>query len=601
MGYQFRKDDAFAFAASIGAVVSEKGDELHFRFCPYCKGGDHHDKDTFSVNLEHGAFCCLRSSCGRQGHFVELCRDFNYPLQFAEQPKKKYRNLVQRPVRIRNKAIEFMASRGISEDVCRAYNITTQSKADNVIVFPFYDADGIMQTVKYRKADFVKGRDKCKEWFEPDTKPILFGMRQCSGTDRLIICEGQLDSLSVIESGLDNAVSVPNGANGFTWVEHCFDFVNQFDEVVIFGDCENGKISLVDEFVKRFPKKRTRIVRMIDYLGEKDANDILRKYGKEAVVKCVENAEQRKVKAVETLSDVRRVDIEHMPNIKTGIDALDRTIGGLYLGTITLITGKRGDGKSTLASCMIKAALEQGYSIFAYSGELPDFHFKAWLDRQIAGQYITEVKNKWNDTDYRIEPDIAETINEWYRDRAFIYDNAAISEQLTDGDEIEEQLTLMNAMQVAVCQYGIKLVLIDNLMTALDVEPSDDLYRAQSAFVKRLKRLAQRLDIAVLLVAHPRKESKGTELNSDSVSGTADITNAVDTVITYQADGDIQNQSKIGVTKNRLTGRKAEGDRRIKVMYDPKSKRIYCKEEELQKVSECFVQKVKSEPINPIF
>jgi twinkle protein len=147
MGYQFRKDDAFAFAASIGAVVSEKGNELHFRFCPYCKGGDHHDKDTFSVNLEHGAFCCLRSSCGRQGHFVELCRDFNYPLQFAEQPKKKYRNLVQRPVRIRNKAIEFMASRGISEDVCRAYNITTQSKADNVIVFPFYDADGIMQTV----------------------------------------------------------------------------------------------------------------------------------------------------------------------------------------------------------------------------------------------------------------------------------------------------------------------------------------------------------------------------------------------------------------------------------------------------------------------
>jgi hypothetical protein len=85
------------------------------------------------------------------------------------------------------------------------------------------------------------------------------------------------------------------------------------------------------------------------------------------------------------------------------------------------------------------------------------------------------------------------------------------------------------------------------------------------------------------------------------VSGTADITNAVDTVITYQADGDIQNQSKIGVTKNRLTGRKAEGDRRIKVMYDPKSKRIYCKEEELQKVSECFVKKVKNEPINPIF
>ena len=166
-----------------------------------------------------------------------------------------------------------------------------------------------MTTVKYRKSDFQKGKDKCKEWFEADTKPILFGMNMCEGFDRLVICEGQLDSLSVIEAGIKNAVSVPNGANGFTWVEHCYNWVQRFNEIVIFGDCEKGKISLVDEFIKRFPKKRTKIVRIEDYLGEKDANDILRKYGRDAVAKCVENSEMRKVAAVKQLSAVEHVDI----------------------------------------------------------------------------------------------------------------------------------------------------------------------------------------------------------------------------------------------------------------------------------------------------
>ena len=72
--------------------LSEKGKELFFEFCPYCNGGGH-DKETFSVNLESGAFKCFRESCGKQGHFVELARDFNFPLDFGYE-KKKYKKLV---------------------------------------------------------------------------------------------------------------------------------------------------------------------------------------------------------------------------------------------------------------------------------------------------------------------------------------------------------------------------------------------------------------------------------------------------------------------------------------------------------------------------
>ena len=70
--YEFKKSDVFDFGYFIGAEVKEKGNELFFKRCPQCNGGQSGDKETFSVNLENGAFKCFRSSCGYHGHFVEI-------------------------------------------------------------------------------------------------------------------------------------------------------------------------------------------------------------------------------------------------------------------------------------------------------------------------------------------------------------------------------------------------------------------------------------------------------------------------------------------------------------------------------------------------
>ena len=114
------------------------------------------------------------------------------------------------------------------------------------------------------------------------TKRILFGMWQCSPDkdDRLIITEGQLDSMSVAAAGYANAVSVPNGKNGFTWVDNCREWIEQnFKKIIVFGDYENGEISLLDKITQEF-NMPVLSVRPIDYLNCKDANDILREYGK---------------------------------------------------------------------------------------------------------------------------------------------------------------------------------------------------------------------------------------------------------------------------------------------------------------------------------
>lgn len=225
MIYNFKEEDAYEFARFVGSPVKRHGDELRFtQYCPYCHGGNgsKRDKDTFSINLRTGQFKCLRSSCGITGNMITLARDFDFNLgtQVMEyyQPRKKYRKLKtpDKPIIPKDPAVKYLESRGISEDVAKEYEITTQNDSDNVLVFPFYDEKGKMQFVKYRKTDFDKSKDKNKEWCEADCKPILFGMKQCEDFTRLVITEGQLDSLSVATAGIKNAVSVPTGAKGFT-------------------------------------------------------------------------------------------------------------------------------------------------------------------------------------------------------------------------------------------------------------------------------------------------------------------------------------------------------------------------------------------------
>lgn len=566
MSYEFQESDLLGLVQKIGAQTRRKGEELFFKWCPYCHG-DGHDKETFSVNCETGLFKCFRAGCNRHGHFVQMARDFGYPLDYGQSTHRKYRELPQRPLKVKEQAVRYLERRGISREVTERYHITTRRDHERVLVFPFYDENRVLRFVKYRKTDFDRERDRNKEWCEKDTMPILFGIDQCRDFDCLVITEGQIDSLSLAQAGIPNAVSVPNGAKGFTWIENCWDWVSKFPEVVVFGDCEKGKITLVDELSRRL-RCKLRVVRPEDYLGEKDANAILQKYGPEAVRQAVNNAQVLPVSHIKRLADVEAVDLNRLPKITTGIAHLDRIINGLYFGQVILLTGKRGEGKSTFMGMVIAEAINQGYKVLAYSGELPDYHFKRWIDLQIAGpQNVVTNYNRYSDPEYSLSAETVDRINHWYYDQAYLYDNNAL-----EGDEYE---SLLDTVEKSIQRYGINLVCIDNLMTAIDIYSAESQYIQQSQFVRSLKQIAVRYNVAVLLVAHPRK-TQGEVSDNDMVSGSSDITNRVDLVLSYAKNSeDEMPGGKIFVMKNRMTGKLALKENAVHVAYDAASKRIY--------------------------
>ena len=581
--YQFDKADALRFAEEqhIKTRYSRGGNELEFEECPYCHSKK--DKYKFSINLNTGAFNCLRASCNARGNMLTLHKDFDFDLgvdvKEYERPRDTWRRFPlseQKPPK--NEVIDYLyGKRGIEPEIIAKYRISTKKEQPNIIAFPFVGESGQVDFIKYRKTDFNPEKDNSKEWSEKGMLPILFGMGQCNPKNStLIITEGQIDSLSVASCGYENAVSVPTGAKGFTWVPHCWTWLQQFKTIIVFGDYEHGNITLLEEIRSRFRWAQIKSIKPEAYKGCKDANEILLKHGKEAVREAIETAQAElpeRIKRIEDIPDYEG-DIEKLP---TGLKSIDAMLnGGIPFGAFNILTGKRGEGKSTEASMIIKEALANEYIVFMYSGELPCRVQKSWLNYQIAGaDHIATVEDGNYSKNYQISKGNREIITNYYRQRVYMYDTSIIT---------DEEKDLIPTIEKCITQFGCRVILIDNLMTAIDLYAGNaDKFEKQENICKELARMAMKYNVLILLIAHKRKgNGYAISDDNDEVLGSSEITNLADVVLSYERPprkaiekGEYsENERLLKLTKNR-TGNGRVNFKGVVLGYDEKSKRIF--------------------------
>lgn len=572
--YVMNEDDLWGFISAMGVKTKVHADEIEFEYCPYCHGGQKRDKWKFGINRKTGAYGCFKGGCERKGHFVQLCRDFGYEL--TDLNNYKYVKFPQPDKKIepRESAIAYLAARGISREVAEKYSVTAFENRPNVLWLPLFDEDGKLVGAKERRMDWKETSKFPKEKWVKGSKPILFGIRECVDFEYIVITEGLIDALSVAEARIKNACSVPGGMLNNKWISLNYDWLMKFERIIVFGDYEDDRITLLQDISAMLPTK-IYVVRDVDYLGEKDANAILQRYGAEEVRKCVLNAVPLKVDHVIDLSEVEDEDLATIPRVLTGVDELDRVLGGgIYFGQVCLLAGKRGEGKSTFMSQMFADALDQGINSFVYSGELRNADFKRCLNSQLAGSdYMSVRRNAFGDEEWYLEPEVSKNISQWYKGRAFIYD--------TDSIMGDDKIDILGTVKRVITQNAVQFICIDNLMTAMDSYAAEnDLYNAQGKFVGELKNIARKYGVAIVLIAHQRKagnnQVQDDSFDNDSVYGSSDVTNKVDIVMNYsRAKEEDAHDSNIQVGKNRLVGTLRRGSNAIKMMYSPKTKRVF--------------------------
>lgn len=411
---------------------------------------------------------------------------------------------------------------------------------NNCVVFEYRNELGEHLANKYRK---TKKSEGAKMWFEKGTNVnTLFNMDKINISDPLLITEGEFDCLSAIESGFKNTVSIPSGVNGTNeWITSNWTFIEQFEEIIIWFDNDEAGIKGAREVFNRLPNSSVKIVRCE---VANDINELLHKYGKLAVLKQIEKASTPILEGVATLDMIEDFDVHEAETLKTGIDYIDDKLVGMVFGSLNVLSGRNGSGKSTILNQIyIAEAINQGYKTFLFSGELVGGNVKYWLLQTLANEeQFAEYTAKDGHKYKKVTMQAKEKIVNDMKDRFFLYDS--------DDYKIE---AMIEKMTILAKRYGVRVFVIDNLMT---VESSlKDKYEAETDIVKRLKNFAKKYNALVHLVAHPRK-SMNDEIEKDDVAGSANITNLADyvTTISRAKDEEQEYDAILKILKNRHTG-----------------------------------------------
>lgn len=564
--------------------------------CPF-----HNDKNaSFVWNPKANALHCF--ACNKNYDIIDLYLDQG--LTFLEAVKKLFDNVgieysfdargkqskpaYRYPKREigndRSQVEEYLSSRKISKKTLDYADI--QADKNGNITFHYYDANDVLLNTKYRPSHKVNpGENKC--WFQKDsdTTPILFNMNRIDPTKPLIITEGEIDTLSIIEAGYPNVVSVPTGAQSHNWINECWDWLEQFNKIIIWADNDDPGIKMKNECVRRLGSWRTSFIEIKDEDtfpdGKpcKDANEILYFYGKEKVLEYINNPTDTPIEGVLDLSEAEDFDIEKAEGLYTGIEDLDKQIYKLVFGTVVLVTGKSGSGKSTLATQIgIAEALNQGYNCFVYSGELPAPILKNWVETNLIGRENITMKDNLARI---LNKEARAKMREWYKGRVILYD---------DSLGVNPQ-SLLSKMEEAVRKLGCRVITIDNLMCIDLLCNENERLEAEKNFVKDLVLFAKKFNVLILLLAHPRKSMVGeTSLSLQSISGASAIGNlchmafAVHRYTNKEKEGETNARGDyikgcepktydtyIEVIKNRITGLMP----RVETYFDFPSYRFY--------------------------
>ena len=582
-------------------IVEELGitdfDEKNMKCCCPFHQEDH---ASFIYNKKAFNFRCF-GSCGRSydildvfmykgATYAEACKKLfelaEMPYSFGElgvKTKRHYRYPHEVPCTDKSKVYAYFEQRKISRETLDALDVRQDSEGN--AVFNYYDTNDVLTMVKYKPSHKVQhGQAKCWCQQNSDTAPLLFNMNRINVNSPLLICEGEPDCLSAIEAGFKNAVSVPLGSSNLHWIDENLEWLDQFESIIICADNDDAGVKMQKECVPRLGSWRTKVVDIpaipIGNTGRvtKDLNEILYVCGKDKVLELILDAKDSPVPSVADLSDVEPTEYEDVDGVTTGLKAIDDELMRLFFGTLTIVSGQPGSGKSSLLTQLACNSLNNDISTWLFSGELPNGVEKSWFNYIFAGpRNITDAISRRGNPYKKISTTTLAEINKTYKGRWHIY-----------RDDYDNTLDkLIASMTDTVRKYGARCLILDNFM-CIDTETSEEELRSQTDTIKKLIEFAKKYQVAVVLVCHPRKMDAGTNVGIYDIAGTSNIVNLAHRTIGLRrvTDAERENAAKysekrrqllkydviVTVVKDRMFGRQNID---VGLYYDPASRRFF--------------------------
>lgn len=405
--------------------------------CPECSDGRKNKNDRpLSVNITTGEYRC--HNCGWKGNVRSIDRKRENKVY-----QKPPQHLIE-SIKLKEQIISWFYGRNISKETLDRFMIFGKheympqtQKEESCVCFPYF-RDGEMINIKFRD-----GRKNFK--MVKDAELIFYNLQSIGEKKKLIIVEGEIDCISVYESGFGKeyekiivkkdeetgevleeqinpmsewaVVSVPNGASSgdqkLDYIDNCSDWLVGLHEIIVATDDDVAGKNLQDELIRRLGVERCKTinypieecVKLNNGLKRrcKDFNEVLMYLGKEAVINTINNSQQIPIEGVYYLEDIFLSMIE---NYKKGIQLAPTTrftemdeYFRWKKGDINLCTGYGNHGKSFfMLQLMLTKSIWDGWKWAIFSPEnypandfyddIIEMYCGKWMDKITEEEYI---------------------------------------------------------------------------------------------------------------------------------------------------------------------------------------------------------------------
>ena len=392
----------------------------------------------------------------------------------------------------------WFGTRGITKKTLSDLQVTEgpewmpqTSKQENTIQFNYFMGDQLIN-IKYRD-----GRKNFKLY--KGAEKVFYNINSVVGYDWCVVVEGEMDVLALHEAGIKNAISVPNGAtlntNNLDYLDNCIDYLDDKTKIILAVDADAAGQALRTEFIRRLGAE---VCYLVDFNGQKDANEYLIENGAEALRNAIHKSTQVPLEGVTTLYDIHDEVKEFVtngfkPGFQVGLKNFD-SIFSTYTGQFITVTGIPSSGKSDFVDQMC-VGYNKNYSwktAFASPENQPTFLHahklmrKVWQDMPSAEDIDGD---KWNQ--------VADHVN----DNFFFIDM----------DKYSLEAVLRKGAEL-VKRKGIKCLVIDPFNKVRDVDcKTEDVNRYTMEYLTKIEIFAKKYDVLVFIVAHPTKMYKGQD------------------------------------------------------------------------------------------
>ena len=373
--------------------------------------------------------------------------------------------------------------------------------------FP-YKKQGVTYAIKWRSASdehkyFTQTKGGAKTFYNLPEK--------LNGEKRIIICEGEMDVLSLATAGIgfgkdDHTlvVSVPNGAPAkvsetsyddkkYAYIADAHQILSNIDQSILLTDADSAGENLKETLSRRIGKAKCFEVDLDQY---KDANEILMTQGVTGIQDVIENATPVPLAGLNNSSVYQDkiqtlYDSGYSEGLRIGLPTLDRLIS-FNPSNLFVITGYPSSGKSELADEICIRLAKQGWNTCMASFEKPPQLHALQLASKITGKPFFKGKHErmsQEELDFALE----------FIDKHFIFqDHQAGSPFTIDG--------ILDFASSGILRHVNQRVLVIDPFNFIDLKQGKMMMTdAINRLLTSVTQWAKSTGSVVLFIAHPAK------------------------------------------------------------------------------------------------